>query len=109
MLTGVAFVYHTNEIHELIFQVTGITIWNRSVYLFDRIPDTVNWCEVLFYVAIAIAAGFIGAITPAIIAGLQDPGSGRCTMNNPTLPPTPPSGTCQNSEFRIQNSPRAPS
>lgn len=73
MVTGVLFVWHTNEIHEWIYRTTGIMIWDRKVYLFDRIPDTVNWWEVLTYVGAAVVAGLIGALIPAIVAGVQNP------------------------------------
>ena len=70
---GVEFVWHTNEIHEWIYQTTGILIWNRSVYLFDRIPDVVNWYEVSLYFAAAVLSGVVGAKIPALRAGRQDP------------------------------------
>jgi lipoprotein-releasing system permease protein len=71
--SGVAFVTHTNQIHEFIYQMTGIVIWDRSVYLFDRIPDTVNMKEVAIYFVLALLAGVIGALIPAIVAGSEDP------------------------------------
>jgi ABC-type lipoprotein release transport system permease subunit len=73
VLTGTLFVTHTNEIHEWIYQTTGIIIWDRSVYLFDRIPDIVNPWDCVVYFAVALAAGVIGALIPAIVAGSQDP------------------------------------
>lgn len=72
-ISGVAFVTHTNEIHEWLFQTFGIIIWDRSVYLFDRIPDTVNYREVAIFYGLALLAGVVGAAIPAFIAGLQDP------------------------------------
>lgn len=73
MVLGVTFMHHTNEIHEFIYQVTGRIIWDRSVYLFDRIPDTVNPYEVAIYVISAVIAGWLGAMIPALVAGAQDP------------------------------------
>ncbi|MEI8196216.1 MAG: FtsX-like permease family protein [Phycisphaerae bacterium] len=73
MISGVVFVWHTNEIHEWIFRTFGVMIWDRKVYMFDRIPDTVNWNEVLIYVGAAIVAGLVGALIPAIVAGSQNP------------------------------------
>lgn len=72
-ITGVAFVWHTNEIHEWLFTSFGIVIWDRSVYLFDRIPDQVNWWEVVLYFGLAVVAGWLGALIPALRAGLQNP------------------------------------
>ncbi len=73
ILTGVLFVTHTNQIHEWIYQMTGIIIWDRSVYLFDRIPDTVYSSDVITYFVVALVAGVIGALIPAVIAGSEDP------------------------------------
>jgi len=71
--SGVAFVLHTNEIHEWLYQVFGIMIWDRSVYLFDRIPDQVDYLWVtIFYVA-ALISGVLGALIPAIFAGAKNP------------------------------------
>jgi ABC-type lipoprotein release transport system permease subunit len=73
ILSGVLFVTHTNQIHEWIYQMTGIIIWDRSVYLFDRIPDTVYTSDVITYFLVALVAGVIGALIPAVIAGAEDP------------------------------------
>ena len=73
VLGGVLFVTHTNQIHEGIFQATGIVIWDRSVYLFDRIPDVVHFSDVAVYFIVALVAGVLGALIPAVIAALEDP------------------------------------
>ena len=73
-ITGTLFVWNTNWIHDsFLYDIFGVTIWDRSVYLFDRIPDRVNPVEVAAYVIAAILAGAIGALIPAVLAGLQDP------------------------------------
>jgi len=61
-LTGTAFVTHTNQIHEWIFQMTGMIIWDRSVYLFDRIPDVVRLSDVVTYFCVALVAGWWGRL-----------------------------------------------
>jgi lipoprotein-releasing system permease protein len=73
VISGVAFVTHTNQIHEWIYQVTGVTIWDRSVYLFDRIPDQVDYWVLTIYYIVAILAGLIGALVPASFAAVEDP------------------------------------
>jgi lipoprotein-releasing system permease protein len=73
MISGVEFVLHTNEIHEFIYRMTGRMIWDRSVYMFDEIPHTVNPHEVAWYFVAALIAGVIGALIPAIVAGSEDP------------------------------------
>ena len=72
-LAGVLFMTHTNQIHEWIFQMTGKIIWDRSVYLFDRIPDVVRPFDVVLYFCVALVAGVVGAIIPAVLAALEDP------------------------------------
>ena len=73
VVCGVEFVLHTNQIHEWIYHTTGYVIWDRSVYVFDKIPDTVNPHEVAIYFASAVIAGIVGAAIPAIVAASQDP------------------------------------
>jgi lipoprotein-releasing system permease protein len=73
VLGGWLFVTHTNTIHEWIFRTTGIIIWDRSVYLFDRIPDVVHASDVIVYFIVAVLAGVLGALIPALIAGAEDP------------------------------------
>ena len=72
-LSGIAFVTHTNQIHEWIYQTFGVMIWDRSVYLFDKIPDVVNYQEVAIYYLLGILSGVFGALIPAAFAGEQDP------------------------------------
>jgi hypothetical protein len=71
--TGVAFVRHTNQIHEWLFQTFGIMIWDRKVYMFDRIPDQYNPTEVALYFGLAVVAGVLGALIPSMVAGFQNP------------------------------------
>jgi ABC-type lipoprotein release transport system permease subunit len=73
VVTGTLFMTHTNEIHEWIFQTFGIVIWDRSVYLFDRIPDVVHVQDVVLYFGIALVSGVLGALIPATKAALEDP------------------------------------
>lgn len=74
MGAGVLFVWNTNYIHDrILYNIFGLMIWDRSIYLFDRIPDTVNWWEVWMYVGLALVAGTFGALIPALKAGVQDP------------------------------------
>ncbi len=73
-ISGTVFMWNTNWIHDsILYDIFGVTIWDRSVYMFDRIPDKVDPLEVAIYVGAAILAGAIGALVPAIRAGAQDP------------------------------------
>ncbi len=73
VITGVLFVTHTNEIHEWIYRMTGIVIWDRSVYIFDQIPSRVYFSDCVMYFGFALAAGLLGALIPAFVAAAEDP------------------------------------
>lgn len=74
VVSGVEFVLHDNWIHnEILQRWFGVTIWNRKVYLFSRIPSQVRASDVMFIFAAALVAGILGAVVPAFIAGRQDP------------------------------------
>ena len=74
MLAGVEFVRHDNYIHDhILWRYFGISIWNRKIYIFSRIPNQVDMHAVITIVALAILAGLVGAFIPALIASLQDP------------------------------------
>jgi len=73
-ITGVLFVLNDNWIHDdILWRIFGITIWNRSIYVFSEIPHQVDPITVAVIVGAAILAGLIGAAIPALIAGMQDP------------------------------------
>jgi lipoprotein-releasing system permease protein len=73
VISGILFVTHTNQIHEWIYHMTGYMIWDRSVYLFDRIPDQYDPREVLMYFVLSLAAGVVGSLIPALVAAAEDP------------------------------------
>ncbi len=74
VVTGTLFVIHDNWIHDdILWRIFGITIWNRRVYIFSRIPDQVSPHTVLVIAGLAILAGLLGAIVPAMIAASRDP------------------------------------
>jgi len=66
-------VTYINEIHAWLGRNFDIVIWDRSVYFFDRIPNSINWNEVTVIVIIAIIASILGALLPAIKAARVDP------------------------------------
>jgi len=73
-ITGVLFVLNDNWIHDnVLWRVFGITIWDRSVYIFSEIPHRVDSQMTAVIVGSAILAGLIGAAIPAFIAARQDP------------------------------------
>ncbi len=74
LFTGVWFVRNDNWIHDhILWRIFGISIWNRKIYVFSKIPDQIDPHAVMWIVIFAILAGLFGALIPAIIAARQDP------------------------------------
>ncbi len=74
LFTGVWFVRNDNWIHDhILWRIFGISIWNRKIYVFSKIPDQIDPHAVMWIVIFAILAGLLGALIPAIIAARQDP------------------------------------
>jgi len=73
LLASFLIVKYINEIHHWLGERLGVTVWNPEVYLFDKIPNTMNPREVTIIVSIAIVASVIGALVPAIRAARMNP------------------------------------
>ena len=73
LLTSYLLVKYINEIHRWLGRQMGIQVWNPEVYLFDKIPNTMNPREVTVIVSIAVVASVIGALVPAIRAARLHP------------------------------------
>ncbi len=65
---GAAFVKNVNAIETIVQKVFNMNVWKSSVYMFDKIPSTVNWMWVAIIVVFAIAAAIVGALLPACMA-----------------------------------------
>ena len=89
---GFVITKNINTIEQWIRTIFGLKLWKSSVYLFTKIPNEVNWLEILFTIPIklfrwqwtikfrlydiilfAIAAAAVGAVIPAIIAAMTKP------------------------------------
>jgi lipoprotein-releasing system permease protein len=74
---GIIFGYiittNINAIEDWISIVFGLKLWRSSVYLFNSIPNEIDWSSALPIVLFAIAAATIGAVIPAIIAARTKP------------------------------------
>jgi lipoprotein-releasing system permease protein len=51
----------------------GLKLWKSSVYMFDKIPNQVDWAGALPIVGLAILAAALGALIPAILAARTRP------------------------------------
>ncbi len=70
---GYVITRNINVIEEWIRIVFGLKLWKSSVYMFDKIPNQVDWGSALPIVAMAIAAGALGALIPALVAARTRP------------------------------------
>lgn len=70
---GYFFVRNINEIEDWMSNWFGVRVYDREVYLFDKIPNTVEPMTMLWLAVGAIVAGLIGVLLPAIKAGRMQP------------------------------------
>jgi len=70
---GWVFVHHINEIEDWLAHVFGWRVWNREVYAFDKIPNTVEVTDAIAIVIAAVLASIVGAIIPSVRAARMDP------------------------------------
>lgn len=73
IIGGTCFVYYINEIHNWLGETFGFRVWSADVFMFDKIPNTVEPVEALVIALWAIAGGLIGALVPAIRAARMQP------------------------------------
>lgn len=62
-----------NTLENWVRIVFGMKLWRSSVYMFEKIPNEVNWTAVWWIVLAAIAACVIGALIPAMVAARLQP------------------------------------
>jgi lipoprotein-releasing system permease protein len=70
---GRYFVHYINPIHDWVGRRLGFQVWDRKQFMFEKIPNTVDWPGVALIVACAVLAGLVGALIPAIRAGRMQP------------------------------------
>ncbi len=60
-------------IEDKISIVFGLKLWSSSTYMFNKIPNQVDWGWALIFAGLAIGAAAVGALVPAIVAALTKP------------------------------------
>jgi ABC-type lipoprotein release transport system permease subunit len=70
---GYVITKNINTVEGWIRVLFGLKLWKSSVYMFDKIPNEVDWASSLPIVGLAIAAAAIGALIPAIVAARTRP------------------------------------
>ncbi len=71
---GCYFVTYINEIQDFLTYLNPAwQVWDRAVYSFDEIPNTVRTLDALVVVGVAILASTFGALLAALRAGFMQP------------------------------------
>jgi lipoprotein-releasing system permease protein len=70
---GYVITRNINQIEDWIRILFGLKLWKSSVYMFERIPNEVDWNSALFYGLLAMMAAAVGALLPAVAAARTRP------------------------------------
>jgi len=70
---GWLFVHYINQVEDVLYLVSGERVWDKEVFLFDKIPNQVEPSVMLVIAAWAVASGLVGALIPAIWASIRAP------------------------------------
>jgi lipoprotein-releasing system permease protein len=62
-----------NQIEAWIRVLFGLKLWRSSVYMFDRIPNEVDWGSAAWFATLAMLAAAVGALVPALVAARTRP------------------------------------
>jgi len=73
VLLGYIITRNINMIEGWIRIIFGLKLWKSSVYMFNKIPNEVDWFWALCFVLLAIVAAMIGTLIPAIVAAATKP------------------------------------
>ena len=69
-VSAVVFVHYINDVQDFLARINpNLQVWSPDIYVFDRIPNSVNPTEVTVIVVVALVASMLGALIPAILAG----------------------------------------
>jgi lipoprotein-releasing system permease protein len=64
---------HINTIQDWFDQTFGYRVWSKEQFMFEMIPNEVDWGMAIFIAVGAILAGLVGALIPAIRAARMQP------------------------------------
>jgi len=73
ILLGYFVTKNINTVEHWVQIIFGWKLWRSSIYMFEQIPNTVDWGCVVWIVAAAILACIIGALIPAVTAARLKP------------------------------------
>ena len=70
---GYAFSANINEIHDLIYSVSGVELFPAEIYQMDRIPVHFNRLDILWCTLPPVVVGLLASAIPATWAPRRDP------------------------------------
>jgi len=70
---GYSFCTYINPIHDWVYSVTGIRLFDPKIYNMDRVPIALRPEDVLLSVAAPLGFGFLASLLPALWAARRDP------------------------------------
>ncbi len=73
LLGGYFFVRYINEIQDWLATWFGFRVWERDVFLFEKIPNEVDPAVALVIGLWAVASGLVGALIPSVRAAAMEP------------------------------------
>ncbi|MHC5060494.1 MAG: ABC transporter permease [Planctomycetota bacterium] len=71
--TGYLVTKNVNSLEHSISVLFGLKLWKSSTYMFDKIPNQVNWESVVWVGLAAVLAAALGALIPALTAARVRP------------------------------------
>ena len=73
VLLGYLFTANINRIEAWVAKAFGLNLWSSSLYVFEKIPNTMDWGSAGFIGLAAIAAASVGVLIPALLAARTRP------------------------------------
>ncbi|MCE5326703.1 MAG: FtsX-like permease family protein [Planctomycetaceae bacterium] len=70
---GWIFVRNINAIQDFTDATVGFRVWDPETFMFEKIPNEVDWSAAVWIIAGALVAGLIGAMIPAVRAARMQP------------------------------------
>jgi lipoprotein-releasing system permease protein len=70
---GCLVIKYINPIEDFISSALGFNVWKSSTYMFDKVPNQIDWFSVAWISLAGILAATLGSLIPAITAAKTKP------------------------------------